>query len=149
MITIRIKHLWQKVYAWFNSRDALLFIIISLCINRFTDWFPKYWYVKPFPFYQIVNKDGIETGITFQNYYFDITLQLSIILFWNTLMQLVPNRRKLFSIYRFVEILALIDYVLIYEKPFLNIGFYGVEFTDFRILTYAGFYILWKRSALY
>jgi len=138
-----VKEGFKRVREWITDGDCLLYLIASICLNRVTDWLSRDT-IQPFIFYTVTNRYGEPTGITWQQYFFYLTGHITIILFWNVLMKKVISMSQLFFFYRAVEIVALFDFFLIYEKPFLYIGQYGVEFTDIRVLTYITLYILWK-----
>jgi hypothetical protein len=128
--------------------DALLLILIAIALNRCTDWLPEHCYIHPFPFYEIVDKFGNAVGITIQSYFFMICLHFFAIFYWNYTLKKTPNEKPLFWCFRGIEILSLFDFVLIYEKAFIHIGSFGLQFTDLKILFYATLYILWKAGKL-
>jgi len=134
----------RRFFGWIKSIDALLLILAAIAFNRVTDWLPKYYYVHPFPFYEITDSIGNPIGITLQSYFFFICGHIIFILYWNYCMKESLNEKPLFSCFRALEILSLIDFLLIYEKPFAQIGEYGLEFTDIKIISYASLYILWR-----
>lgn len=136
---------WQTINNKIKQVDSLLFLLSAIILNRITDLLPDR-YVSPFPFHKIMYQ-GHEFGISIQNYCYYIDLHLIFIMFWNFCYKRLPAMAQLFYIYRAIEIIGLFDFMLIYEKPFMHIGSYGLEITDFRILIYFALYILWKRRA--
>jgi len=137
-----VKEHYQRFVTWISGVDALIFLLSAVTLNRITDWLPQS-HINPFPFYNIVY-NGQKIGLSWQSYFYFIDLHLIMILFWNYCFKRMAKMAQLFYFYRAVEIVALFDFLLIYEKPFMYIGHYGLEFTDFRVLIYFALYILWK-----
>lgn len=140
----------DRFIKWVVSVDPLIWLLASFILNRITDWLPET-YIDPFPFYDIVYK-GENIGLSWQSYFYFIDLHLIFIAFWHYCYKTKPSMSPLFFFYRAVEVVALIDFLLIYEKPFwyipspLNEGtiLYALEFTDIKIAAYFGLYVLWK-----
>lgn len=126
---------------------GLLFILFSIAINRLTTVMPTGIYFDPFPFYDILY-DGENVGINLQSYVYMIANHLSIMAIWLFCMYEMPKYSLLFSLFIILEVGSLIDFLLIYEHPVFHIGFYGVEFTDFKLILYTTFIILWKHGKL-
>lgn len=135
MNTQAVHNKYLQFLAWCASIDALIFLLAALMLNRITDWLPET-IIHPFPFYNI--------GLTWQYYFYFIDLHVCFILFWNFCYKSIPKYAQLFYFFRAVEIVSLIDFMIIYEKPFMYLGAYGLEFTDLKIFVYFSLYILWK-----
>lgn len=127
-----------------NKRDALLLILAVMACNRATSWLPKYHYIQPFPLFDIKDSNGVLTGITVQSYFYIFCFHLLTISFWHYCKVKELKRDGLFYIFRSIEIMSMVDFMLIYEQPWFYIDFYGVEFTDFKIILYLYFYVKWK-----
>ncbi|HTJ52633.1 MAG TPA: hypothetical protein VL443_24425 [Cyclobacteriaceae bacterium] len=144
----------NKVYKWLSAQDAILIIVIAIVMNRFTSWLPEYYYIKPFPFHKILDKDGHETGLTIQTYYYIFCYHLQWLAFWQyckTKNKAIPQANKMFYAFRAIEIVSLLDFFLIYEQSWGTVFGWGVEFTDFKILLYLIFFVKWtnfRRSSL-
>lgn len=138
----------KKIRHKISEIDALLLVLIAIAFNRVTDWLPGYYYIHPFPFYEILDSSGNAVGITLQSYFFMLCLHFFTIFYWNHTFKRSLNEKPLFWCFRTIEILSLFDFILIYEKAFMQIGSYGLQFTDLKILTYATLYILWKAGKL-
>lgn len=139
---------WAYAFkSWIVSIDPLAWLLFAFILNRITDWLPET-YIDPFPFYDIMY-EGENIGLSWQSYFYFIDLHIIFIAFWHYCYKTKPSMSPLFFFYRAVEVVALIDFLLIYEKPFWYIThngavLYGLEFTDIKIAAYFGLYILWK-----
>lgn len=137
----------DRFIKWLSSLDPLVWVLAAFILNRITDWLPET-YIDPFPFYDIMYK-GENIGLSWQSYFYFIDLHIIFIAFWHYCHKTMPSMSLLFYFYRAVELVALADFLLIYEKPFWNIMhngviLYGLEFTDIKIAAYFGLFILWK-----
>lgn len=126
-----------------NKRDALLLILSVIAFNRATSWLPKYYYIHPFPLFEIVDENGMAVGITLQSYFYIFCFHALMIAFWQYCKIKEPNRESLFYVFRSIEIMSLVDFFIIYEQPWFYMRSYGVEFTDFKIILYLFFYVKW------
>lgn len=145
-----------KFLTWLNKVGIWL-ILFAVTINRFCSWLPSNVYFDPFPFYNIMYK-GENVGINLQSYVYMIAIHFSIIAIWLFCMFEMPQYKlnrinyrwitSIFSLFFILEVGSLIDFLLIYEHAIFHLGFYPVEFTDFKLILYTSIIILWKHGKL-
>lgn len=130
------------------DNSKLLYCLLgALGVNRLCSLVPAYHYFDPFPFYEIVDANGVEIGITVQSYIYGISVHLFVMILFYLLVQISNNKLfYLFGTLFWLEVLSLVDYLLIYEHPIFHLGSYGVEFTDFKIILYTYFIIRWNQQ---
>lgn len=129
-----------------NSRQ-LYWLLGAVGINRLCSLVPAYLYFDPFPFYDIVDANGKEVGITLQAYIYGISVHAIVLSLFHLLYTLTsPKFSQLFFICFSLEVASLLDYFLIYEHPVFYIKSYGVEFTDFKIICYTYLIIQWNQQ---
>jgi hypothetical protein len=139
------------------SQIGIWLILFAVSINRICSYLPSTIYFDPFPFYNIVY-DGNNVGISLQSYVYFIAVHLSIIAIWLFCMFEMPQYKlksinwrwitSIFSLFFILEVGSLIDFLLIYEHAIFHIGFYPIEFTDFKLILYTSIIILWKHGKL-
>lgn len=139
-----IRKYWDAVLLKINSVDSLFYLLCAIASNRITSLLPKYCYFDPFPFYDIVDKDGNNVGITLQSFWFMLSGHFIMVMFWNYIMKRSNNEKPLFFLFKWFELASFLDFFLLYEQSFCRIGFFGIEITDFKLIGYFTFYILWK-----
>jgi|SRR6185503_5059206 hypothetical protein len=126
---------------------GLWLILFSVAINRLCSWMPANVYFDPFPFYDIYYLDQ-NIGISLQAFIYYLANHLTIISIWIFCLHEIPKYSILFRFFIVLEVIALLDYLLIYEHAWFHIGFYGVEFTDIKLILYTSLIILWKHGKL-
>jgi hypothetical protein len=104
-------------------------------------------YFDPFPLYDLVY-NGENVGINLQAYCYAITVHLSIIIMLFAFREALPKLSTVFLLLIGIEFLSLADFFIIYEQRLFYLGKYPVEFTDFKILSYAIVILLWKDGKL-
>lgn len=128
-----------------ESNKNLLFILAALVMNRLCSLLPAYVFFDPFPFYDIMY-NGQNVGISLQSYIYFIGNHLMIIFIWLFCLTELPKFRGILYWFFILEIFSLIDFFLIYEKPWFHLLGYGVEFTDFKLILYAYAILKWRQQ---
>lgn len=140
---------WVSAFwAWILKQDAIFAIFGAFVSNRAIGWLPKYYYIHPFPLYEIVDENGKAIGLTLQSYAGFISQHLLTLSFWYYCRIKLHDKAQLFYKFIAIEIASLLDFGLIYEHDWFHIGTYGVQFTDFKIFLYLYFFILWTLKKL-
>jgi len=123
-------------------------ILLAVSVNRLCSlpFVPEYFYFDPFLFYDIVDKDGVNVGISLRSFIYMVTIHFAWILLWVREIRLKNSTSELFKCFLYIEALSLIDFFLIYEQSWFSIGLYNVEFTDFKIIMYAISIIKWNST---
>lgn len=127
-----------------EDRIFLLLILCAIALNRVCSALPSYVFFDPFPLYDILDKDGVNVGISLQSFAFIIAGHLQTILTWVAFRRIAEKFRDIFAKFITLEVVSLADFFIIYEHPWFHIGSYGVEFTDPKIFLYAYYIIRWK-----
>jgi hypothetical protein len=131
-----------------NRETRVLFLIlVAIAINRLCSLLPSGVYFDPFPLYDLVYNGEI-VGINLQAYCYAITVHLSIIIMLFAFREALPQLSTVFLLLIGIEFLSLADFFIIYEQRLFYLGKYPVEFTDFKILSYAIVILLWKDGKL-
>lgn len=127
---------------------GLWLILFSVAINRLCS-FPIFLgiYFDPFPFYDLIYQ-GENVGINLQSYIYMFANHLSIMAIWLFCRFELPKYALIFTLFFILEVGSLIDFILIYEHPIFHFGWYGVEFTDIKLILYTSLIILWKHGKL-
>lgn len=129
--------------------SRLIFIIVTaIFLNRLCSWAPESIRFDPFLFYDIVNKKGENIGIGLQSYIYCLCYHLFILSVWFFNIHRTGKLHTLFIYFFLIEVLSLIDFLLIFEHSFMSIGFWNVEFTDFKLIAYTSISILWSHGKL-
>jgi len=131
----------------------LWLIPLAIFFNRITSLLPEYVFIDPFPMYDIVDQYGQPEGITLQGYAYMIGIHFAWLILWAREIIKKDDYSVLFKWFFVIEFLSLLDFVIRYEQAFLMIGFYPVEFTDFKLAGYVfcialfkqKYYSKWKR----
>lgn len=126
-----------------EGRERSLFWLLgAVGINRLCSLVPAYVYFDPFPFYNILDAEGNNVGLTVQSYIYGISTH-AIVMALIHLLAVFSSAKywQLFTILFVLECASLIDYILIYEHPFL----YKIEFTDIKIIIYTLVIIKWTK----
>lgn len=116
----------------------LYWLLFAIAINRACSLVPDV-YFDPFIFYDIQISVGYYIYAISQH---TIVLVLIYLLGHFTAGNIYKLMFKLF----WLEVLAVIDFILIYEHPIFYLWSYGVEFTDFKIILYTYFIIRWNQQ---
>jgi hypothetical protein len=106
------------------SRFSLILLAVSL--NVLTGLFSRA-KISPFIFYDV--------EISIQHYFYYAFTHVSIILIWWFCL-LETKYKDFFRGALLIEVFALIDYLVIYEKSFMDFGGLHLEFTHIKILLY-------------
>lgn len=127
-----------------NER-SLFWLLGALGINRLCSLAPSYVYFDPFPFYDITDYRGTQTGITVQAYIYGISNHAVVMCLIHLLYSFSGVKYyALFGMFFIIEVASLVDYLLIYEHPIFYINGYGFEFTDVKLIAYTLLIISWK-----
>lgn len=129
-----------------DNSKLLYCLLAALGVNRLCSLVPAYRYFDPFPFYEIVDVNGVEIGITVQSYIYGISVHLFVMILFYLLSVVWVRGFHLMATLFLLECLSLLDFMLIYEHPIFYIGSYGVEFTDFKIILYTYLIIRWNQQ---
>lgn len=86
--------------------------------------------------FTILDEDGNPEGITVQAYAFMMAIHLGWIILWVREILKRDNYSILFKWFLIIEVFSLFDFIIRYEQSFITLGFYHVEFTDFKIAAY-------------
>lgn len=128
-----------------DKAKSLYWLLGAVGINRLCSLVPAYLYFDPFPFYDILDADGNEIGITLQSYIYFISSHVVLMTLFHLLYRFSGAKyAQLFTAFFLLQCASLVDFLLIYEHPIFYLAGYGVEFTDFKLIAYTYLIVQWN-----
>jgi hypothetical protein len=125
--------------------DNRLILIAGLVSMKAFSWFPEYHYIDPFPFYELLDSEGNEVGISIRMF----VQYLSYNVFFGCIFLYCGREHPNETFWRWLfafEVVEAFDFWLHYNEPYFYILGYGIEYYDFKLLGYVYILMTWRRT---